>query len=258
MAEPVVALEATNLFGLPAGFNTIDSSTSLKKTNVQALDEVGNVACQRSVGEQTEYSQTANYCGTDFVTDLDTFLTKFGDVQNSKVVTGLTISMTAGGYATVQVTGHNHGTHAHAAGLGTGYADVSDFLPHNAAVVSPAHPAEPFYAWDGFGVPNFGVTTGDDATPASASVTFSMTHVDINDENGDHFSGKNITPKCELKMDFEGIPTSNTATLLETDFGVHIGDMLTPLVDSTDSSDSNSKFDTFSFTAHANPLLATA
>jgi hypothetical protein len=208
------------------------------------------VACQRSVGTQTEYTQTANYCGTDFVSDLGTFLTKFGDVQNSKIVTGLSVTLSAAGYVTVQVTGHNHAENAHAAGLTVGYADVSNFFPHETG--------EPFKSWDGFGVPTFGVTVGDNASPSGASVTFSMNHIDTNDQNGDHLVGKNITPKCELKMDFEGIPTSNTAALLEADFGVMTSDMLVPLVDSTDSSDANSKFDTFSFTAHANPLLATA
>jgi len=250
MADAVIALEASNLFGFPADFNTTDSSTSIKRTNVQALDELGNVACQRSVGEQNEYSQTVNYCGTGFVTSMGTFLTKFGDVQNSKIVTGLTINMTAAGYVTVQATGHNHGTNAHAAGVTVGYSDVSNFLPHEAT--------EPFVAWNGFGVPTFGVTVGSAASPSSATVTFTMDHKDANDQNGDHLVGKNTTPKCELKMDFEGIPTSNTATLLEADFGVMTNDMFVPIVDSTDSSDSNSKFDTFSFTAHANPLLATA
>jgi hypothetical protein len=250
MADATIALEASNLFGLAAAFNTTDSTTSVKRTNVQALDELGNVACQRSVGTQTEYTQTANYCGTDFVSDLGTFLTKFGDVQNSKIVTGLSVTLSAAGYVTVQVTGHNHAENAHAAGLTVGYADVSNFFPHETG--------EPFKSWDGFGVPTFGVTVGDNASPSGASVTFSMNHIDTNDQNGDHLVGKNITPKCELKMDFEGIPTSNTAALLEADFGVMTSDMLVPLVDSTDSSDANSKFDTFSFTAHANPLLATA
>ena len=259
MADATIALEASNLFGLAAAFNTTDSTTSVKRTNVQALDELGNVACQRSVGVQTEYTQTANYCGTDFVSDLGTFLTKFGDVQSSKIVTGLSVTLSAAGYVTVQVSGHNHAENAHAAGLTVGYADVSDFFPHAAAVTGPpAVPAEPFYAWDGFGVPSFGVTLGDNASPSSASVTFSMNHVDTNDENGDHFVGKNITPKCELKMDFEGIPTSNTAALIEADFGAMDGNVLVPIVDSIDASDSNSAFDTFSFTAHANPALATA
>jgi len=172
---------------------------------------------------------------------LATFLTKFGDVQNSKAVTSLSINMTTGGYATIQISGHNHTANPHVAGTATGYADVSGFVPLG--------------DWDGFGVPDFDVTTGDNATPSSATVTFTMEHSDSNDADGNHFVGKNKTPKAELRMDFEGIPTSNTIAALETDFDEW---SVTVLVDSTDTSDSNSAFDTFSFTAHANPALATA
>jgi hypothetical protein len=250
MADAVIDLTATNLFGLNAAFKTSASTTSKKTINVQSMDESGNVSCQRNVGEQTDFTQSASYCGTDFIANLGTFLTQFGNVQSSKVVTGLTINMAAGQYVTIEVSGHNHTENSHAAGLAVGYADVSDFLPHETG--------EAFKSWDGFGVPTFGVTLGDNATPSAATVTFSMTHTDTNDENGDHFVGKNLTPRCELKMDFEGIPTSNTAALLETDFGANTNDMLVPIVDSIDTADSNSAFDTFSFSAHANTDLATA
>jgi hypothetical protein len=258
MADAAIDLVASNLFGMNAAFKSTNSTTSVKTTNVQAMDERGNVACQRNVGEQTDFTQSAVYCGSDFVGDLAAFLTQFGNVQDSKIITGLTINMTAAGYVTVEVTGHNHGENAHAAGLSIGYADVSDFLPHAAAVVEPPKSAEPFYAWNGFGVPDFGITLGSNASPASATVSFTMNHIDTNDENGDHLVGKNTNPRCELKMDFEGIPTSNTATLIEADFAALAGDMLNALVDNADKSDANSAFDTFSFTAHANPALATA
>lgn len=250
MADATIDLLASNLFSLHANFKTTASTTGAPLTNASAMDEKGNVACQRNIADMTNYTQNAVYCGSDFIADLGTFLTKFGDVQGSKVVTALNINMTAAGYVTVDITGHNHGTNAHAAGLTMGYSDVSDFLPHEVG--------EAFVAWDGFGVPDFGITLGDNASPVSASVSFSMDHKDVNDEAGAHLVGKNITPRCELKMDFAGIPTSNTAALLEADFGGNTSDMLVPLVDSVDSSDSNSDFDTFAFTAHANPLLATA
>lgn len=250
MADATIDLQASNLFSLHANFKTTGSTTSVPLTTAAANDELGNVACQRNIADMTNYTQNAVYCGSDFITDLGTFLTKFGDVQGSKVVAGLNINMTAAGYVTVDITGHNHGTNAHAAGLTMGYADVSDFLPHEVG--------EAFASWDGFGVPDFGITLGDNASPSSASVSFSMDHKDAQDEEGAHLVGKNITPRCELSMDFQGIPTSNTATLLEADFGALTNDMLVPLVDSVDSSDSNADFDTFSFTAHANPLLATA
>ena len=251
MADASVALEATNLFGLPASFNTTSSTTNVVETNVAVNDEVGNVECQRNISDITNYTQSASYCGSDFVGDMGTFLTKFGDVQTIGVVTGLSISLSASGYVTIDITGHQHAANAHSAGLTLGYADVSDFFPHETG--------EAFLAWDGFGIPDdYDITVGATSSASSASVSFSMNHVDQADESGDHLVGKNITPRCELSMDFVGIPTSNTAALLEGDFDNATSDMLSPLVDSLDTNDSNSDFDTFAFTAHANTDLATS
>jgi len=251
MADASVALEASNLFSLSANFNTTASTTSEGSTAVNVMDEVGNVACETIITDITNYTQSASYCGSDFMTDIGTFLTEFGNAQNSKVVTGLSINMTAGGYVTTDITGHNHAENAHVAGLTLGYADVSDFLPHEVG--------EAFASWDGFGIPaDYDITTGTDSSASSASVTFAMNHVDQIDETGDHLVGKNITPRCELSMDFVGIPTSNTQALLNADFAAATNDMLGCVWDSDDSNDSNSDFDTFALTGHAHTDLATA
>jgi hypothetical protein len=250
MADAVIDLVASNLFGLNAAFKTSASSTSAATSNVQAMDEKGNVSCQRNVNKMTTFSQSAAYCGTDFIGNLGTFLTQFGNVQNSKIVTDITVNMTAGGYATVDVAGHNHTENAHVAGLSIGYANVAAFLPNAVG--------ESFKNWDGFGVPDFGIALGDNASPSAATVTFKMNHIDTQDENGDHLVGKNVTPSCELKMDFEGIPTSNTDALIQADLRANTGTMFDVIVDVAEASDSNSAFDTFSFSAHANPALATA
>jgi hypothetical protein len=249
MADATIDLEATDLFALHANFKTQSSGESTPSTNVQVLDELGNVSCQKNIIDMTSYNQSAQYCGSDFLADIGAVLTEFGNVSDSKLVTGVTINMSAGEYCTIDIEGHNHSANAHAAGLTVGYADVSDFLPHDVG--------EAFATWEGHVVPDFGITVGDDARPSSATVTFSMIHIDVNGESGTHLTGKNITPRCELSMDFEGIPTSSTAAALETDFGGNTNDMLVPLVDSIDKSDSNSAFDTFAFAAHANPALAT-
>lgn len=250
MADATIDLQASNLFSLHANFKTSTSGTGETSTNVTVMDELGNVSCETNIFDITNYTQSAGYCGSDFVADFGTFLAQFGDVQNSKIVTGVTVNMTAGEYCTVDVEGHNHATNPHVAGLTVGYADVSDFLPHELT--------EAFSGWNGFGVPDFGITVGDNASPSSATVTFAMNHVDQAGESGQHLVGKNITPRCELSMDFSGIPTSNTTTLLNVDFAANTNSMLGAIADSTDLNDSNSEFDTFSFVAHAHPALATA
>lgn len=250
--DALVDLQGTDIFGLGTGFNTQSSTTDTGEQNVPTNDSSGNVACQRNITQQTDYTQTATYCEDtpNFMTAIGTFLTKFGDVQNDKLVTSLTINMTSGEYVSIDIAGHNHEVNPHVSGLGVGYADVSDFLPHETG--------ESFMNWDGFGVPDFGVTLGTAATPSSATVTFSFGgHPEKNDPDGDHFVGKNITPRCELSMDFEGIPTSNTLAAIEIDLNGNLNRMLVPLADTISFGDSNADFDTFSFTAHSNPALTT-
>jgi len=73
-------------------------------------------------------------------------------------------------------------------------------------------------ASEGFGVPDWGITLGDNATPISATLSFSfVNHIDENDVDGEHWSGTNTTPKAELSIELLGIPTSVTVAALETD-----------------------------------------
>ena len=267
MADKDIELEATNLFGLGANFKTQTSNTDDPSTNPNSMDEVGNVSCEKIISDIVNYTQNVKYCGTDFMGDFVNtsappvpFLENFGCTFDSKLVTGITINMTAADYCTVDFTGHNHAVNPHDGGatptgatradaLALGIVDVSDFLPHEVA--------EAFNGWNGFGIPDFGVTTGDDSSPSSATATFTLNHVDQTDEQGDHLVGKNITPRCELSMDFTGTPTSNTKTLLNADWAANTNTMLGAVTDSVASSDSNSDFDTFALTGHAHPALAT-
>ena len=256
MADATIDLQASNLFSLHSNFKTSSSGTSVQSNNVTVMDESGNVSCETNIFDITNYTQSAGYCGTDFLTDLGTFATQFGTVQGSKIVTGVSISMSAGEYCTIDVEGHNHDENAHAAGLSIGYADVSDFLPHEVG--------EAFAGWNGFGVPDFGITLGDNASPISATVSFAINHVDQIDEAGDHLVGKNITPRCELSMDFSGIPTSLSGAdsdavkaALLADFQGNTSDMLGAICDTYDKNDGNSEFDSSTFTAHAHASLAT-
>ena len=83
-------------------------------------------------------------------------------------------------------------------------------------------------------------------------------HNDIVDEQGQHLAGRNITPRAELSIDFEGIPTSSTKALLNADFNSNINAMLGAIADTIDKNDSNTEFDTFNATAHAHTTLATS
>lgn len=230
-AEPTgVSIEATNIFGLGANFNTQTSSTRTVLDRQMVMDAVGNQQCETMINQRDEVSQPANYCGTDIATDLDTFLTQFGDVQNGYVVTQLVVNFLAGQYPNIEVTGHQHNANTHAAGLTLGYADVSAAMP----------------ASQGLGVPTLaGVTLGTNATCAGLTITFSMNHVDVLDSDGGHFVGKNLTPTADLTYSFNGVPTTAQPITNWT-------------TDSYGTDDSNQEFDLYEVTAHRYFDLATA
>jgi len=268
MSDANVEYQASNLFAVGANFKTQGSTTSEPSTNPSVKDDVGNVACEKVITDITSYTQTSKYCGGDFLGDLvDTsaapvpFLENIGCTFDGKLLDSITINMTAADYCTVDFAGHNHESNPHDGGatptgatradaLALGIFDGSDFLPHEVA--------EAFDGWNGFGVPDFGVATGADSVPASATVNLSFeSHVDDIDDQGDHFSGENKTPKCDLTMDFLGTPTSNTKALLNVDFAANTNDMLGAVTDDVSGEDANESADTFALVGHAFTNLAT-
>lgn len=252
MADATIDLQATDIFNVNANFKIQSSTTSEPTTNPQNLDELGNVSCERTIEDITNYSQTMSYCGTDFVGDVLSvgggFLTGFGYIWDNKLLTGVTINMTAGEYCSVDLEGHQHAVNSHT--TPRVYADFGTALP--------ADIGEAFENWDGFGVPDFGITVGNDASPASATVTLSLNHVDQMKEDGTHLVGAITTPRCELSMDFSGVPTSQTIAAIQSDLRANAGVWSGAYVDSIDSGDSNSDFDTFSFVAHNHTDLEAA
>lgn len=250
MADAIVTIEADNPFGLSANFQPQSGTLTVTKEEKLAKDEFGNGSCTQTTGDMVEVSQSYKYCGSAFISDLGENLTEFGNLSGTYVVTSLAISMTAADYATIDVTGHNHTTNSHVAGLTLGYSDVSGALPDGVG--------ESFENWNGFGVPDFELTVGADAAPTGSTITFTMDHKDAEDEQGNHFTGKNISPKAELSMDFSGIPTSNTLSAIETDLSAPVDAPVWNAL-TNDTNNSNEEFDTFALSASA-PLfkLATA
>jgi len=231
-AEGTVAIEATDLFSLGGNFNPVSSSTRTALDRAMIMDAVGNQQCETMINSRSEVTVSYAYCNAspDIKTDLALFATKFGDVQNSYIITQLVINYTAGGYATVDITGHQHTDATHAAGLGVGYADVSAAIPTTSGFGAPLVP---------------GVTLGSNATTASVSITFSMNHVDLLAADGTHFVGKNITPTADISVAFEGVPTTAQPLTGWTSDG-YGGD------------DSQSDFDKYEVTAHRYFDLATS
>lgn len=268
MADKDIEIQASNIHSVNTNFKTQTSGDDKPTTNPNAQDESGNVDCERVIQDITNYNQNLKYCGSDFLGDFEDtsatpvpFLENFGCTFNSKLVNSITLNFTKADYVTVDIGSHNHDENAHDGGatptgatradaLELGIADMSDFLPHEGG--------ESFDGWDGFGIPDFGITLGDNCSPESATVTFAFgAHNDQTDEQGDHLVGKNLTPRCELTMDFTGTPTSNTIELINVDLAANTNSMLGAVCDSVADSDGNTEFDTFSCVIHAYTDLAT-
>lgn len=222
-------MEASTLFGMGANFNPQNSNSDLRLDAANILSATGDTACETMVNERTEYANPFAYCNAtpDIKTDLATMLTKFGDVHDSKKVDTLTINFEKGQYATVDVAGHNHSDEPHAAGLADGYCDASGTIP----------------AASGFGVPDWGLTLGANATPISASVALSGNHIDREGTDGNHWQGKTTTFRADLTLTTEGVPTSVTVAAVETDIAGWT-------VDSINATDGNQDFDGYVFTLH--------
>ena len=218
-----VGFQASDLFAQPANFHPQSSSSITNETVTRMLDDQGNSQCSTGgLNSTTEYTNDFTYCNAtpDIATDLNTTLTEFGNVFDSKKMTGLVLGFSAGEYATVSITGHQHAENAHNVGATEGIADVSAAVPAGA----------------GFGVPTLaGQVDGADASPVSMTMTFSFNHVDREGEDGNHFVGKNITCRAEVSVEWVGVPTTPEATGWETL--------------SQGPNDANEDFDGYSYTA---------
>jgi hypothetical protein len=229
-------LQASTLFGASATyFNPQSSSSTHTDEAAMIKDALGNMECETTgLDGKTEYENEYAYCNAspDIKTDLAALLTAFGDVVNSIKVTELSIRYTAGQYATVSIKGHQHDEQAHASGYTQGTANVAAAVPANS----------------GFGVPTFtGVTLGSGASPIEATLTFSFEHKDVVGADGNHFAGKNITPKATLSITYEGTPsTGQPVTGWTTD------------TYSAAPKDSNDDFDKYEYTGHRYFDLATS
>lgn len=228
MADKSVNIGASNLFGAGANFFAQTSESPHQRDSASILSASGDTACETMVNNMTNYSGNYAYCNATpaIGADLGTLLSAFGSVADSKLVTALNINFTAGQYATIDITGHNHDNNPHTLSV-SGVSDVSSAVPAGA----------------GFGVPSYGLTVGADSTPISSSLSFSLNHIDENDADGEHWVGTNTTFRAELSLELLGLPTSVTVAAIETD-------LTGWTVDTNGGSDGNQELDHFTITAH--------
>ncbi len=196
MAEITPVCTPTDVFSLGALFGTQESSDTEEQDFNVVFEADGDYLISSEYNDITSYSQRARYgdATPDIKTDLATKLTTFGDVEGSGVITSLEVEFVAGEMAAVNVTGHQHATVPHVDGTLNTY-NVSGALPAAA----------------GLGVPVLIVVTGD-VSPVRATVTFEIVnHIDKIGADGTHFSGQNMSCRCAISVEYEGLVTGQTA-----------------------------------------------
>jgi hypothetical protein len=197
MSDAAVDMLASNLFGLSTtNFHAVNSESRDTSDEAVALAADGDLACHNEFNKGDEVSNEYVYCGTALSTHLGTFLTSFGKVYGTGAAAVVTTELSLdfpgpGQQAHVTIRGHKHTTNNHSATTNPPRTfDVSGAVPAGA----------------GLGVPAiFGSTfKGSDAEYNSASLAFSLEHVDEQGAAGAHFTGESRTAVCEASADFVG------------------------------------------------------
>lgn len=227
----IVNLEATDVFLLEAKsakFNVQRSSIEHTEESKTIKDSAGNYECETQVQGTDNYSAEYAYCAgesPDIATDLGSFLSGFGGLENAIIITGMTVNFNAGEYATVQIDGivydDNHPT------VAIGVADFSSTIPAGA----------------GFGVPLVdGTTLGTVASGASVTVTCTCDLKSAIGSDGNNFANAHISFESSCTAEYVGLPS-----VYKSDPGALLGIWTT---DSHAVSDENEEFDSTSWAGH--------
>jgi hypothetical protein len=234
MADATIAIRAYNFFDLGSDF---EAQSSLYTQNTSVVNAFGNTQLSvqsSSVEAPIILSTNYRYCGTNLSTGLGVTATSFGRAFNSLslgwiATDNLAIRYTASGYPEVALRAHQHPSATHTSAVNT--TDVSGLIPAS-----------------GFGVPDFGVTTGSNCSPIAAELQMTKPHYDVADADGEHYYGMNSKGVIiTLSMQFAGLPTDNTASAIETAIATTGFDLK---VTSLENSDTNSQFSSFAFVAN--------
>jgi len=220
MADKSVDMQATDQFAMSANFEEQSSTNNDLQDYATVQDADGDVAggCEDAgSNKRNEYTSVYGYCGTDIVTDFGTFLTTFGEVQDSKAVTEIQVVFRLDAYPEVTVTGHNHDNNAHTA---LDDADLSGVIPASTG---------------GIGCPDIWANADGDSDPTNVTVRFSLEHVDANDSDNEHWVGANKNFRVDVTAEYIGTPSLTTTNWK---------------VDSSQATDSNSEFDGTTVAAH--------
>jgi len=188
MAEPTITFGAAESFGDLMGWNEQSSNSSVVSDRARVLSKDGDQAASTLYNERTEVSTSYEAGATTSVAVLPETI---GSLVNSLIVTGIDISTTATGFATLSLSGHNHTANAHTS---------------SPALESVAHSISNTV---GFGAVDFlGGTAGANADIESSTLSISCEHSDVEANTGNHLVGENYDPKITATTVWNGVPAT--------------------------------------------------
>ena len=172
---------------LPQSSSNDDQASFAVKQDING-DEVA-----RSAAFDNKNEVSGSYKWND-VTGLGAALPKIGDISNSYITTGVTVSSSNDDFPSIEFTGHQHDTNVHdttaARNLYSWPADVTSQLT------------------GAFGAYDILVASNDTsaAAVASSSVTFECDHADVNNASGEHLAGENYNGRMSCSVTYNGAP----------------------------------------------------
>lgn len=192
MAEPTITFGCAESFGEIAKWNEQSSNSSVVSDRARTLTKDGDQAASTTYNERTEVTTSYEAGSTSGCSILPA---NIGALTNSLILTGIDVSTSATGFATLSLSGHNHTANPHTS---------------SHALKSVAHGiATPV----GFGAVDFlGGTAGLNADVESSTLSISCEHVDVEAHTGNHLVGENYDPKVTATTVWNGAPTTAAAT----------------------------------------------
>jgi len=209
----VGGIEATDIFSLSGDFVAQSSSNDTQKTRASAKGADGDEVASNAHDTKNAISCTYLYKATSG--DIAVTNLYIGKVTGGYHIDQIVVAYSNAGWPMITVTGHNHGTAAH--------ADGSNVMV-KPSLTLPA----------GFGCPELFTNGGATSSIVSATYTLSAEHTDVLDKDGEHLAGDNHGGMETVAAQYYGTPSLTTTGWDVT---------------SSNAQDSNSDFDQVSISA---------
>jgi hypothetical protein len=208
MADKNVGLTASDLFNLGGNF-VAQSSTKGDTAEYASMLAANGDWIKWSELFNNLYAITVTY-KWNAIAGLGAALPNVGSVANSYLITELGIATNYKDWPTITVTGHQHMSNTHVAGLPE-YAVPADII----AVCTGQ-----FGGYDFLGAIGT-VTTAEDICVTDSTYTLGMNHIDAECTGGEHWVGTSVQGKESANVNFIGritLPAALTEAWIGNDW----------------------------------------